>query len=291
MKKNEIRFYRLRKGITQENLAQVLGVTQQAVAKWESNQTSVSENLIPKIEKALGVRKENLFPELRVQVLKEQQQNEIINERMDYILPFEAIFNFKSRTTSYCTNVDKKNYERIIRALNDKDTKLLWFETLENMIVVVNKEQISSAEIGYDLGIYPNDIIDTQKMGSIDSDFEVNGDDRLIRLFVEGAREPFCESPDAERDYPNLMRVLSSALDDYLSFHEFFHFEHENGYDIRTIYCRPEKLELIEGPKIIYKQFIDYICKVDGITEKDSSPINPIVSYKKSKKQNNQIKK
>jgi transcriptional regulator with XRE-family HTH domain len=271
MKSNEIRFYRLRKGITQGDLATAIGVSQQAVAKWETQLTSVSDELVPKIEKALGVRKEILFPELRAQIHYKQKQTEILNEKMDLILPYEIVINFKTTRGSYCSNISKETYIRISRQLDDQDMKIIWLESLEGMIVAANKDQISSIEMGYDLGTLPDRIIERQELGNIDPDFEKSGDDRLIRLFVDGYKVPFSEIPAADEDHNNLMRVLSSALDDYLHLDAFFSFEYDTGNDVRSFHLRPERFELIEGPLKIYKKFVDYLCLIDGVLDSDTA--------------------
>lgn len=50
----QIKKYRTQKGLTQEQLGQLLGVTTQAVSKWERGGTPDAE-LLPDISQALGV--------------------------------------------------------------------------------------------------------------------------------------------------------------------------------------------------------------------------------------------
>lgn len=52
--------YRTQKGLTQEQLGQLLGVTTQAVSKWERGGTPDAE-LLPDISQALGVSIDALF--------------------------------------------------------------------------------------------------------------------------------------------------------------------------------------------------------------------------------------
>ena len=47
--------YRKEKGLTQENLAEALGVSSQAVSKWENDQTCPDILLLPDLSKLLGV--------------------------------------------------------------------------------------------------------------------------------------------------------------------------------------------------------------------------------------------
>jgi tellurite methyltransferase len=53
--------YRKDKGLTQEGLAQILGVTFQAVSKWENSQTMPDVSLLPLISEELGVSIDKLF--------------------------------------------------------------------------------------------------------------------------------------------------------------------------------------------------------------------------------------
>lgn len=58
---DKIKFLRKAKGISQEALAQVLGVTFQAVSKWETNVTAPDVGLIPAIASFFGVSIDELF--------------------------------------------------------------------------------------------------------------------------------------------------------------------------------------------------------------------------------------
>ena len=58
---NRISQYRKEKGLTQEGLAQALGVTNQAVSKWESDQNCPDVLLLPKIAEFFGISLDALF--------------------------------------------------------------------------------------------------------------------------------------------------------------------------------------------------------------------------------------
>ena len=53
--------YRKDVGITQETLADKLGITFQAVSKWETGQTMPESSLLPKLAQTLGVSIDKLF--------------------------------------------------------------------------------------------------------------------------------------------------------------------------------------------------------------------------------------
>ena len=54
-------FYRKKQGLTQEDLAQRLGVTNQSVSKWESSQCCPDISLIPKLADIFGISIDELF--------------------------------------------------------------------------------------------------------------------------------------------------------------------------------------------------------------------------------------
>lgn len=57
----QIAFFRKRKGLTQEDLARALGVTNQAVSKWESAQCCPDIQLLPDLARILGVSADTLL--------------------------------------------------------------------------------------------------------------------------------------------------------------------------------------------------------------------------------------
>ena len=58
---NRIDQYRKEKQMTQEDLAQHLGVSPQAVSKWENDQTCPDISLLPQLAKLLGVTTDELL--------------------------------------------------------------------------------------------------------------------------------------------------------------------------------------------------------------------------------------
>lgn len=58
---NKIAFYRKQRNITQDALARQLGVTNQAVSKWESGQCCPDVMLLPKIAEIFGIAIDELF--------------------------------------------------------------------------------------------------------------------------------------------------------------------------------------------------------------------------------------
>ncbi len=71
---NQIKALRLRKGVTQEALAEHLGVTSQAVSKWERGSASPDISLLPQLSAYFGVTIDELFA-LRDDIRMERIQN------------------------------------------------------------------------------------------------------------------------------------------------------------------------------------------------------------------------
>ena len=77
-----IALLRKEKGITQEGLAEMLGVSGQAVSKWENDQTCPDISLLPQLAKILGVTVDELLSGKRelipsVQLLPEEERKNI----------------------------------------------------------------------------------------------------------------------------------------------------------------------------------------------------------------------
>lgn len=71
----QIKKYRTQKGLTQEQLGQLLGVTTQAVLKWERGGTPDAE-LLPDISQALGVSIDALLTaSLALQICQMKNEN------------------------------------------------------------------------------------------------------------------------------------------------------------------------------------------------------------------------
>lgn len=73
---------RRQKELTQDNLAQILDVSSQAVSKWENDQTCPDISLLPQLAKTLGVSVDELLSEKSeqppvVQMLPKEKQKDI----------------------------------------------------------------------------------------------------------------------------------------------------------------------------------------------------------------------
>ncbi|MBP3702053.1 MAG: helix-turn-helix domain-containing protein [Lachnospiraceae bacterium] len=76
----QIRILRQRKGVTQEAMAEVLGVSAQAISKWENSVTTPDIELLPKLAIYFGVKIDELF-----QIPREQEYERIQNIIWDFV--------------------------------------------------------------------------------------------------------------------------------------------------------------------------------------------------------------
>ena len=79
-----IAVYRKNKGLTQSELGEMLGVTNQAVSKWESEVSMPDVMLLPEIAKVLGVTLESLYN------LNENKEAAIIGDDRIVVLDVES---------------------------------------------------------------------------------------------------------------------------------------------------------------------------------------------------------
>ncbi len=83
-----IAYFRKSKGYTQEELGQKIGVTNQAVSKWESEASMPDIMLLPRIAKALDVTLDDLFAD-RVPNTS-TQESKVFNEQAVHSFPKDA---------------------------------------------------------------------------------------------------------------------------------------------------------------------------------------------------------
>lgn len=89
----QIKNLRIEKGVTQEELAKHLGVSYQAVSKWENNVTAPDIQLLPKLSVYFGVTIDELFI-IPCEVQMERIENMLENERIISSEVFNSSVNF-----------------------------------------------------------------------------------------------------------------------------------------------------------------------------------------------------
>jgi transcriptional regulator with XRE-family HTH domain len=125
MKLNEnIAALRKKKGLTQEELAQVFGVTNQAVSKWESSQSCPDVALLPEIAAFFGVSVDALMG-------AEPSLARIVSAVEDYVAPEGGDYlpdkkMWEASVAAFvgwcCTGQDREERERFLKAKPVKGT-------------------------------------------------------------------------------------------------------------------------------------------------------------------------
>lgn len=207
--------FRKCKGYTQEELGQKIGVTNQAVSKWESETSMPDIMILPKIANALDVTLDDLFAERVVQATTNESQ--VFNEN--------AVHNFPKDVQaviidSLChqTNLVNCNAWDLLKAEQNPSTKkydqIRQFYTMCCLSDTAGAAFVSNTLTMIDSGIRPTDI------GSI---FD----------------KPEVASGIKKLSDPNVRQVLSHICKEYFQSTAPFDYKHSEYF---TIDIRPNEL-------------------------------------------------
>lgn len=89
----QIKYYRQQKNIKQEELAEYLGVSYQAVSKWETGQSNPDITLLPQIAAFFGISIDELF-EMSYEEQMQRIENMVCNEHSIKAATFDAAVDF-----------------------------------------------------------------------------------------------------------------------------------------------------------------------------------------------------
>ena len=154
------------KGLKQDELAQQLGVTPQAVSKWENDQTCPDITLLPKLAKILGVSVDEL--------LSGKAEPEVPAVR---VLPAEQRKDLKDMVLRIVVDSAEGDKVRV-------NLPLGLVEAAMDMGMDVTQFTGTDALKGIDLG----KILDLVRCGSVGNLVEVeSAEGDTVRIFVEGA--------------------------------------------------------------------------------------------------------
>jgi transcriptional regulator with XRE-family HTH domain len=64
MDKNPLKDFREREGLSQDDLAKLIGVTRETITRWENGSRKPDEERLPKIAKETGIQPSTLRPDL-----------------------------------------------------------------------------------------------------------------------------------------------------------------------------------------------------------------------------------
>ena len=210
-----IAYFRKIKGYTQEELGQKIGVTNQAVSKWESETSMPDIMLLPRIANALDVTLDDLFAERIIKT--SAQESKVFNE--------EAVHNFPKDAQaviidSLCqqTNLVNCNTWDFLKADQNPFTKK--YDQIRQLYTMCClSDTAGAAFVSNTLTMIDSDIKPTD-IGSIFDKPEVSSGIKKL-------------------SDPNVRQVLSHICNEY--FQSTAPFDHKNP-EYFTIEIRPNKL-------------------------------------------------
>ena len=210
-----IAYFRKSTGYTQEELGQKIGVTNQAVSKWELETSMPDIMILPRIANALDVTLDDLFAERIVQT--STPQSHVFNENAVHNFP-KAAQAMIIDSLCHQTNLVNCNSWDFLKAEQNPSTKkydqIRQFYTMCCLSDTAGAAFVSNTLTMIDSGIKPTDI------GSM---FD----------------KPEVASGIKKLSDPNVRQVLSHICNDY--FQSTTPFEHKNP-DYFTIEIRPNEL-------------------------------------------------
>lgn len=121
----QIRTHRLRCNMTQERLAETLGVTAQAVSKWENGASYPDITLLPELSAVLGITIDALFEsgmETHLQRIERMIENEVAFSRADFDYAEQYLKDgcLNADTRGRCLNMLAELYNHRARMYYDK---------------------------------------------------------------------------------------------------------------------------------------------------------------------------
>ena len=154
-----IAYFRKNKGYTQEELGQKIGVTNQAVSKWESETSMPDIMLLPRIANALDVTLDDLFAERIIQT--STPQSHVFNENAVHSFP-KAAQAMIIDSLCHQTNLVNCNSWDFLKAEENPSTKkydqIRQFYTMCCLSNTEGAAFVSNTLTMIDSGIKPTDI-------------------------------------------------------------------------------------------------------------------------------------
>ena len=118
---SEIKDYRKKKGLSQDDLAVILGVTRSKIANWENGRTFPKPDMIQEIANKLGINLTN---------------GDLINDFIDY----ESTLKKKFKQIEENGKIDISDLENILKILDEIGIKLSYKDNIlsnEDVIAII----------------------------------------------------------------------------------------------------------------------------------------------------------
>ena len=188
---NNIRTLRVAKGLSQTELAEMIGTSQQQIQRIEAGRQAIRLDLALGVAEALGQRLERIFPaaadalEGRRMTSSADREWAIQGRREELeasgIEPGNGVWWIQPRLRCGAEPlllVDKAEWDRLFSCLQDNpqqcDSPMLGLRTRTHE-VVINRSHIVSCEMGFDVG---------------DQDYQIDLSDSAVQVWTTGSPEP-----------------------------------------------------------------------------------------------------
>lgn len=187
-----IAYFRKSKGYTQEELGSKLGVTNQAVSKWESETSMPDIMILPRIANALDVTLDDLFAEYVIQT--SSQNLKVFNEKAVHDFPKNAQAEI---IDSLCqqTNLVNCNTWDFLKAEENPSTKkydqIRQFYTMCCLSNTAGAAFVSNALTMIDSDIKPTDIGPIFEKPEVVSGIKKLSDSNVRRILAHICNEYF----------------------------------------------------------------------------------------------------
>ena len=187
-----IAYFRKSKGYTQEELGQKIGVTNQAVSKWESETSMPDVMILPRIANALDVTLDDLFAEHIIQT--SVPESKVFNEKAVHNFPKNAQAEI---IDSLCqqTNLVNCNAWDFLKAEKNSSTKkydqIRQFYTMCCLSDTQGAAFVSNTLTMIDSGIKPTDIGSIFEKAEVSSGIKKLSDSNVRQVLSHICNEYF----------------------------------------------------------------------------------------------------
>ena len=202
-----IAHFRKNKGYTQEELGQKVGVTNQAVSKWESETSMPDIMLLPQIAITLDVTMDDLFAERIIQT--SAQESKVFNEKAVHNFPKDAqavIIDSLCQQTNL-TNCNSWDFLKVEHNPSTKKyDKIRQFYTMCCLSDTEGAAFVSNTLTMIDSNIKPTDIGSIFEKAEVASGIKKLSDSNVRRILAHICNDYFQSKNRLTIRIPNTLR-------------------------------------------------------------------------------------